>query len=138
MPAGKKGVYESPQTSSDGLSTGQFGGKSPDAKAIIKSANARGSRRHDMHGPATEYADEGVLPKSGGESLDKDGIDDVGFITKKGLAYGPDAFYNTLPPGMDIEDQENIDSRRMPMREYEGGLGYPTDGGFGQGRGVVK
>lgn len=137
MPSGKKGNYESPQTARDGLATGEFGGKSPDAKAIIKSANARGAKRHDMHGN-NSYADEGVLPRSGGQSVEKDGIDDTGYLTKKGLAYGPQAFYNTLPPGMDIEDQENIDSRKMEMCEYEGGLGYPGDGGFGQGRGMVK
>jgi hypothetical protein len=76
------------------------------------------------------YADENVLPKSGGASLDKDGINDSGYLTKKGLAYGNNAFYNTLPPGMDIEDQENIDSRKMELKTFKGGLSYPDDGGF--------
>ena len=124
-----EGKYESPQTAADGLATGNFGGKAPGAKEIIKSANARGMKRHDMKG-GDSYADMNVLPKSGGASLDKDGIDDSGYLTKKGLAYGPNAFYNTLPPGMDIEDQENIDSRKMEMRTYKGGLSYPDDGGF--------
>jgi len=123
------GTYESPQTAKDGLSTGQFGGKSPDARAIIKSANARGAKRHDMHG-GNMLADEGVLPTSGGQMVEKDGIDDHGYLTKKGLEYGPQAFYNTLPPGTDIEDQENIDSRNMELRTYKGGLSYPDDGGF--------
>ena len=124
-----EGKYESPQTAADGLSTGNFGGKAPGAKEIIKSANARGMKRHDMKG-GDMYADMNVLPKSGGASLDKDGIDDAGYLTKKGLEYGPNAFYNTLPPGMDIEDQENIDSRKMELRTYKGGLSYPDDGGF--------
>ena len=124
-----EGTYESPQTAKDGLSTGEFGGKAPDAKAIIKSANARAGKRHDMKG-GDAYADENVLPKSGGASLDKDGIDDSGYLTKKGLAYGNSAFYNTLPPGMDIEDQENIDSRKMELKTFKGGLSYPDDGGF--------
>ena len=124
-----EGKYESTQTAKDGLSTGNFGGKAPGAKEIIKSANARGAKRHDMaHGDP--YADMNVLPKSGGASLEKDGIDDAGYLTKKGLEYGPQAFYNTLPPGMDIEDQENIDSRKMELRTYKGGLSYPDDGGF--------
>jgi hypothetical protein len=124
-----EGKYESPQSAKDGLATGNFGGKAPDAKAIIKSANARGAKRHDMKG-GDPYADMNVLPRSGGASLDKDGIDDAGYLTKKGLEYGPQAFYNTLPPGMDIEDQENIDSRRMEMKTYKGGLSYPDDSGF--------
>jgi hypothetical protein len=128
MPSVKKGVYESPQSAGDGLSTGEFGGKAPGAKEIIKSANARGGKRHDMKGD--DLADVNVLPRSGGASLDKDGIYDDGYLTKKGLTYGPNAFYNTLPPGMDIDDQENIDSRSMDMHTYEGGLSYPDDGSF--------
>lgn len=126
----KKGVYESPQTAKDGLGTGKFGGTAPDARAVMKSANARAGKRHKMAPEATEYADEGVLPNSGGESLDKDGVKNTGYITKKGLEFGADAFYNVLPPGMNIEDQENIDSRKQPFYEYSGGLSYPMDGGF--------
>jgi len=131
-----KGKYESPQSARDGLATGSFGGKSPDAKAVIKSANARGGKRHEMKGDS--LADVNVLPRSGGQSLDKDGINDTGYLTKKGLEYGNSAMYNTLPPGMDIDDQENIDSRSMPMRTYDGGVSYPTDGGFGQVRSGLK
>lgn len=129
MPQSSKGKYESRQTARDGLATGEFGGKAPGAKEVIKSANARGGKRHDMKG-GHEFADEGVLPRSGGQSVEKDGINDTGYLTKKGIDYGPNAFYNTLPPGMDIEDQENIDSRDMPTREYAGGCSYPGDGGF--------
>lgn len=118
-----------PQTARDGLSTEMVGGKMPSATDVIKSANARGGKRHDMKGN-NEYADVGVLPSSGGSSLDKDGIQDTGYLEKKGLKYGANAFYNTLPPGMNIEDQENIDSRQMPMKMFKGGLGYPGDGGF--------
>lgn len=132
-----KGVYESPQSGKDGLATSQSGSMNPTAQDVIKSANARAQKRHDMHG-GNEFGDEGVLPTSGGESLDKDGINDRGYLTKKGLVYGVDAFYNTLPPGSDIEDQENTDQRTQPLKMYSGGLGYPGDGGFGQGRGTVK
>lgn len=124
------GTYESEQSARDGLATGQFGGKSPDAKAIIKSANARAQKRHEMKNE--QFADEKTLPASkGGEALDVAGVQNSGYLTKKGLVYGADAFYNSLPPGTDIDDQENIDSRAMPMRVFEGGTSYPTDGGFG-------
>lgn len=122
------GTYETPQSARDGLSTGQFGGKSPDAKAIIKSVNARGNKRHEMRGD--KLADVNTLPSSVGEVLDKAGVQASGYLTKKGLVAGNDAFYTTLPPGTDIDDQENIDSRRMAMRVYMGGTSYPTDGGF--------
>lgn len=119
----------SAQTGRSGLSTEMAGGTMPTASDVIKSANARGGKRHDMKG-SNRYADEAVLPSSGGSSLDKDGIQDTGYLTKKGLEFGANAFYNTLPPGMNIEDQENIDSRQMKMREYSGGTSYPGDGGF--------
>ena len=121
-------MYESKQSAPDGLTTVQFGGKSPDANAIIKSANARGGKRHDTGGDS--YADERVLPNSGGASLEKDGIHDEGYLVKKGLDFGANAFYNTLPPGMDIKDQENADIRVQELRTYKGGLSYPGDGGF--------
>lgn len=133
----KSGSYESAQTGSDGLSTGQFGGKAPGAKEVIKAANARSMKRHDMHGN-NDYGDVNVLPDSLGETLDRAGIKDSGYLTKKGLVYGVEAFYNSLPPGSDIEDQENIDSRVQPLKNYSGGLGYPGDGAFGQGRGSIK
>ena len=98
----------------------------PTEKDIIKSANARGGKRHEMKGD--RYADVNVLPKSGGESLDKSGINDDGYLVKKGLEYGNAAMYNSLPPGMDIEDQENIDSRKMELKNYSGGMSYPGDG----------
>lgn len=128
MPAGKKGVYESPQTSADGLSTVVLGGEAPSKEQVIKSANARGGKRHEMKGDA--YADLNVLPKSGGDSLEKSGVNDAGYLTKKGTPYGVTALFNTLPPGTDIEDQENTDQRTMSLKNYSGGLSYPGDGGF--------
>lgn len=120
-------MYESPQTAKDGLGTKVAGGEMPTEKDVIKSANARGGKRHDMKG-GDPYADMNVLPKSGGETLDKSGINDTGYLVKKGLKYGNTAFYNTLPPGMDIEDQENIDSRDQTFKTYSGGISYPGDG----------
>lgn len=134
---GKKGKYESPQTAPDGLATGVFGGKSPDAKAVIKSANARSTERHAVKSPSDDEADS-LFPVSGGEAVEKTGIDNRDYITKKGLEFGADAFYNSTPPGQDIDDQENADIRQMPIRNYEGGVSYPTDGGFGQVRSGIK
>lgn len=134
---GKKGIYESPQTTQDGLATGNFGGKAPGAKEVIKSANARASKRHAVKSPSDNEADS-LFPRSGGEAVEKTGINNDSYITKKGLEYGVEAFYNSLPPGQDIDDQENLDVRQMKMRNYEGGVSYPTDGGFGQVRSGIK
>lgn len=124
----KKGVYESKQAAPDGMSTPYYGGEDPDEVDVIKSANARSTRRHEMKGD--ENPDENVLPTSGGEVLDRAGIKDNGYLTKKGLPYGVAVFYNTLPPGMDIEDQELIDVREEPYKEVTA-LGYPGDGWTG-------
>ena len=123
---GHKGAYESPQVARDGLSTAMVGGSTPSKDDVIKSANARAQKRHEMKGSA--LADVDVLPNSGGESVDKTGIKDNGYLTKKGLEFGVNAMYNSLPPGMDIEDQENSDIRVENMKVYSGGLGYPGDG----------
>lgn len=72
--------------------------------------------------------DEGVLPSSGGEVLDKAGIKNTGYLTKKGTPSGLDARFNYLPPGMDIEDQRNADIRGQKQINYEGGITYPGDG----------
>lgn len=133
----KRGIYESPQTAKDGLATGEFGGKAPDAKAVIKSANARASMRHAVKSPSDNEADS-LFPVSGGEAVEKTGINNSDYITKKGLEFGASAFYNSLPPGQDIDDQENADIRRMPIRSYEGGVSFPTDGGFGQVTSGIK
>jgi hypothetical protein len=76
-----------------------------------------------------EVADVNVLPESammaGNEMV---GVKDNGYLVKKGLEFGVNAFYNSLPPGMDIEDQELTDQREIQMVVYEGGLGFPGDG----------
>jgi hypothetical protein len=133
----KSGSYESSQFAKEGLATGELGGVAPTAKDVIKSANARSEKRHAVRSPSDDEADS-IFPKSGGETLDKSGVNNNNYITKKGLPYGVTAFYNSLPPGMDIEDQELMDSREQPMRTYSGGLGYPTDGGFGQSKSSIK
>jgi hypothetical protein len=122
-----KKMYESPQASKDGLATTSYGGDAPDAEDVKKSANARAQKRHAVKSPSDSEADS-LVPKSVGKVLDKAGINNNGYIVKKGLEYGIDAFYNTLPPGMDIEDQENADIRTMETYTYSGGLSYPKDG----------
>lgn len=124
---GKRGQYESPQEAPEGLATKSYGGKAPDGVDVQKSANARSEKRHAVLSPSDSEADS-VLPKSGGQTLDKAGVNNTGYITKKGTPYGVDAMFNSLPPGMDINDQELIDSRDLPFETYKGGLGYPGDG----------
>lgn len=118
-------MYESPQVSSDEMSTPKFGGNNPSKEAVVKSANARGGKRHEVSGD--KYADVNVLPSSGGGSLDKSGIHNDGYLVKKGTPHGVNAFFNSLPPGMDIEDQELTDQRTMELKTVVG-LSYPGDG----------
>lgn len=118
-------MYESPQAAPDEMSTSKVGGAKPSANDVVKSANARGGKRHEVKGD--KYADLNVLPTSGGESLDKAGIHNEGYLVKKGTPFGVTAMFNSLPPGMDIEDQELTDQRKMEMK-YVTDLGYPGDG----------
>ncbi len=120
-------MYETPQITTDQLSTEMYGGDAPTHTDIIKSANARAQKRHEMKGQ--HVADVGVLPDSAEMSHNElVGVRNSGYLAKKGLEFGVNAFYNSLPPGMDIEDQENSDIRKMEMLAYEGGIGYPGDG----------
>lgn len=118
-------MYESPQETKPNHTTQRYGGSGPSKEDIVKSANARSMKRHDTSGD--QVADVNVLPDSGGQSLEKSGVKDNGYIVKKNLPFGVDAFYNSLPPGMNIADQEISDIRDMKMKTITG-LGYPGDG----------
>lgn len=126
--------YETPQVTPDQIATPIYGGNAPSKDDIIRSANARGGMRHEMK--KQPLADADVLPDStellGDERV---GIRDHGYLAKKGLEFGANALYNSLPPGMDIEDQELADIRKMELRTYDGGLGYEGDGWSKRNRG---
>jgi hypothetical protein len=123
---GKK-QYETPQVTSEQLATKTYGDMAPNMEDVIKSANSRGQSRHEMK--KTEVADVDVLPESAQMVRNEMvGVKDNGYLAKKGLMFGVNAFYNSLPPGMDIEDQELSDIREMKMVAYEGGLSFPGDG----------
>jgi hypothetical protein len=131
------GQWESPQVEPKQLRTPVKGGKMPSQHDVIESANARGQMRHDMKGQ--QLADVGVLPDSDRIVNDERvGIHNHDYLVKKNLEFGVTANFNSLPPGMDIEDQENCDIRRMEMKAYEGGLGYPGDGWNDNPRGYEK
>jgi hypothetical protein len=119
--------YETPQITPDNSATEFFGGESPSAADIQRSANARGQKRHEMK--RQSLADEEVLPEST-EMVNNElvGVRDNGYLVKKELEFGVNAMYNSLPPGMDIEDQENCDIRKEDLVIYSGGIGYPGDG----------
>ena len=72
-------------------------------------------------------ADVGVLPSSGGGSLDKAGIRNEGYLNKKGTPSGKTAMFNALPPGMNIEDQALLDYNELPYKEVTS-KSYPGDG----------
>lgn len=123
----KSRQYETGQITPDQLATPVVGGMTPSKEDIIRSANARAQQRHEMKGQ--DLADMGFLPDSsellGDECV---GVRNYGYLAKKGLDFGVNAMYNSLPPGMDIEDQEVCDIREMKMVVYDTGLGYPGDG----------
>src|SRR5208337_56905 len=117
--------FESNQENAPTHVTPTFGGMAPSAKDVAKSVNARSKIRHETGGD--KFADVNVLPNSMGESLDKAGVNDNGYLVKKGTPYGVETFFNSLPPGMDITDQEMADIRVQELRTWQGGLSYPGD-----------
>jgi hypothetical protein len=123
--------WETPQVTTQQSATEFHGGMAPSKEDIIKSANARAQKRHEVKNQ--QLADLEVLPDSaellGNERV---GIENKGYIAKKNLEFGANAMYNSLPPGMDIEDQENCDIRKMDLRIYEGGMSYPGDSWSGK------
>lgn len=133
----RKDQWESPQQTPDQLSTPMLGGSTPSKEDVVRSANARAQKRHDMKGQ--KYADVGVLPDSD-EMVNNElvGVKDHGYLVKKNTPWGVTAFFNTLPPGEDIEDQEMCDIREMEMRVYERGLGYPGDGWVTKPKGAAQ
>lgn len=124
----KNSDFESNQERPMTFKTPIEGGDAPSKDAVVKSANARSKMRHETGGD--KYADLGVLPKSGGETIDKTGVNDQGYLVKKGTPFGVNVFFNTLPPGSDIADQEVADIRVEEMKTWTGGLSFPGDGGF--------
>ena len=118
-----RGMYETPQITADQLATPIYGGDAPTHVDIIKSANARAQMRHEMKRQG--LADLEVLPDSaesaGNEMI---GVRNSGYLTKKGLEYGVNSMTFSLPPGMDIEDQEIADIRRMGINT-QGGMPTP-------------
>jgi len=122
-----KKQYETPQVIAAQLATPMYGETAPTMQDVIKSANARGQTRHEMKN--TEVADIDNMPDSSMMvNNEMVGVKQNGYLAKKGLEFGVNAFYNSLAPGMDIEDQENCDIRQMKMNVYEGGMGFPGDG----------
>jgi len=123
---GKK-QWETRQITTKQLSTPMKGGMAPTNDDIVESANARAQKRHEVKGQP--LADMQVLPDSAEmRNNEMVGIRDAGYLVKKNLEYGINAFYNSLPPGMEIEDQENADIRAMDLITYKGGMSFPGDG----------
>jgi hypothetical protein len=64
--------------------------------------------------------DEGTLPRSKPEVIDRAGIDGTRHIDKHGLKGGLGEMYNALPPGMNIEEQPNASIRKQPFLRFKG------------------
>lgn len=127
MPSVKQSkMTESPQMVKRQIGTKIVGGNAPSDSDVIKSANARGGKRHDVKGE--QIADINVIADSSHmEGNEMVGIKNHGYLVKKDTPYGVNAHFNSLPPGMDIEDQEVCDIRKMPMKTVTA-MGFPGDG----------
>lgn len=71
--------------------------------------------------------DANTMPSSlQSETLDRPGFQVSGYITKKGTPSGENAKFNFLPPGQDIDHQENADLWDGPkgMKELVDSTGY--------------
>lgn len=58
---------------------------------------------------------------------EKSGFQTDGYIDKKGTPYNEAARFNHMPPGMDIDNQDNADIRDMQMKTVVD-TSYPGDG----------
>jgi len=88
----------------------------------------------------TRYPDEGLFPDSKGGALDKAGIQDTGYLDKKGAPQAPRVTptefigerLNRLPPGTDIEDQwvsqAETSAKRLSKVKQVDEIGYEGDG----------
>lgn len=85
-----------------------------------------------------KYPDEGTLGSTSGPSLDHAGINDSGYLDKKGTPSGQRVsdsgieghIFNQLPPGTDIAAQSVADIKRtdnMKVKEVTD-MSYPGDG----------
>ena len=122
----KNSDFESNQETTMTHVTPVKGGNMPSNEDVVESANARSMHRHETG--KDMVADQNVLKETGMTTLEKSGIKDNGYIVKKGTPFGVNAFFNSLPPGADIIDQEVADIRKQEMHTYSGGISYPGDG----------
>jgi hypothetical protein len=122
----KNSDFESNQENSLTHSTPTKGGAMPGKDDVIESANARSKRRHETG--SSNYADLDTLKQTAMTTLDMSGIKDSGYLVKKGTPFGVEAFFNSLPPGTDITDQEVADIRKQELLTYSGGISFPGDG----------
>lgn len=60
-----------------------------------------------------------------------------GYIDKGGTPYGEAAKFNFLPPGMEIDNQENAEIHMMPLRKLTG-ISYPGDGWMPEPRDIEE
>ena len=59
------------------------------------------------------------------------------YIVKKGTPYGEGAKFNKMPPGMDIDNQDCVDIRQMPLKKITN-VSYPGDGWEPAARDIVE
>lgn len=96
-----------------GMSEGQMQGNG----AKNEFANPMQAISAPIKGMAGTYDDIG----------EKSGFITDGYIDKGGVPYGEAAKFNFLPPGMEIDNQENAEIHSMPLRMLTA-ESYPGDG----------
>jgi hypothetical protein len=76
------------------------------------------------------------MQSASGSNSETTGFQTSGYIDKKGTPYGEAAKFNFMPPGMDIDNQENAVINSMPMKKLVS-TSYPGDG-WGSSRDIPE
>jgi hypothetical protein len=67
------------------------------------------------------------FPNRKTETVDRAGINDRGYLDKNGTESGLSARFNFLPPGIDIENQNDSRQHDIPFKQWKGHAeGYLT------------
>ncbi len=78
-------------------------------------------------GGASGDTDVTGMSSAAGSNSEMTGFQTSGYIDKQGTPYGEAAKFNFMPPGMDINNQENAEIHDMPMKKLVA-TSYPGDG----------
>lgn len=92
-----------------------------------------GQMTQEVSAPFAEPMNKGASTPVGGlagthnDIGEKSGFETTGYLDKKGTPYGENAKFNYLPPGMEIDNQQNVEINAMPFKKVIE-ESYPGDG----------